>query len=83
MASKPRVTGVITSITSAVPAGEVIARDEVFGMTKPALAQIATTMGVVRLPGRPPTQCLSAMGLTPQLNRSPMATMAAVRSITS
>ena len=34
-------------------------------MVTPAAATMATTMGVVRLPGRPPTQCLSAIGLCP------------------
>ena len=38
---------------------QVIARDEVFGRIRPAALQIATTIGVVRLPGRPPMQCLS------------------------
>ena len=47
-------------MVSAVPAGEVIARDELFGIGSPLAATTATTIGVVRLPGNPPTLCLSA-----------------------
>ena len=46
-------------MVSAVPAGEVIAREEVFGIVSPKAATIGTTMSVVRLPGNPPMQCLS------------------------
>ena len=46
-------------MVSAVPAGEVMARDEVLGITNPLAAAMATTNGVVRFPGNPPTQCLS------------------------
>ena len=53
-------TVVSVSSVSAVPEGEVMARDEVLGSVRPQAAPIATTMGVVRLPGRPPTECLSA-----------------------
>ena len=52
-------TLVMVSIVSAVPAGEVMALDDVFGMMSPASATIATTIGVVRFPGMPPTLCLS------------------------
>ena len=58
--SKLSVTLVSVSMVSAVPAGEVMARDEVLGISRPLAATMATTMGVVRLPGRPPTQCLSS-----------------------
>ncbi len=78
MASRLRSTGHSVSMVSAVPAGEVMARDEVFGMVRPAAAAMATTMGVVRLPGRPPTQCLSTMGWVCHLSRSPASTMAPV-----
>ena len=57
---------------SAVPAGEVIARDDVFGMMTPAAVTIGTTMSVVRFPGRPPTLCLSMTGERPQSSRSPL-----------
>ena len=46
-------------MVSAVPAGEVIAREEVFGIIKPCAATIGTTIIEVRLPGMPPMQCLS------------------------
>lgn len=70
-------------MVSAVPAGEVMARDEVLGMTSPLAAAMATTSGVVRLPGRPPTQCLSTTMGASQLRRSPTSTMARVRKIVS
>ncbi|MNN03672.1 hypothetical protein D3C81_1163710 [compost metagenome] len=76
-------TGVSTSIMSAVPAGEVIAREDVFGIIRPDAAAMATTIGVVRLPGRPPTQCLSAMIALSQRSVSPVSTMARVRSTVS
>jgi hypothetical protein len=44
-------------MASAVPAGEVMARDDVLGITTPQAATMGTTISVVRLPGRPPTQC--------------------------
>ena len=64
-------TGASVSIMSAVPAGEVMAREEVLGIVSPAAATMATTSGVVRLPGSPPTQCLSTIGVRPQSMRSP------------
>ena len=50
------------SIVSAVPAGEVMALEEVLGIRWPAAAMIGTITSVVRLPGRPPTECLSSTG---------------------
>ena len=70
-------------MVSAVPAGEVIARDDVLGITSPLAAAIATTSGVVRLPGRPPTQCLSTTFCEDQVSRSPASTMARVRCTVS
>jgi len=35
-----------------------MARHDVFGIVRPKAATIATTIGVVRLPGKPPTECL-------------------------
>ncbi len=70
-------------MVSAVPAGEVMARDEVLGMTSPAAATMATTSGVVRFPGSPPTQCLSTTRSRPQSSVSPVATISRVRAITS
>ena len=78
-----KFTGVIVSIVSAVPAGDVIERDEVLGIVSPAAATIATTIGVVRLPGIPPTLCLSRIIGESQCRRFPVLTMALVRSIIS
>ena len=68
---------------SAVPAGEVMAREDVFGMVRPYAAAIATTIGVVRLPGRPPIQCLSTMIGFSHSRFSPTLTMAFVRWVIS
>ena len=66
-------------MVSAVPAGEVMAREDVFGMVRPQAATMATTIGVVRLPGRPPTQCLSTIGrAVPGQGGRPTSTMARV-----
>jgi len=73
----------IVSITSAVPDAEVIAREDVFGRVNPTAAQIAMTIGVVRLPAIPPIQCLSARYLPLNFNLTPVFTIAFVRPITS
>ena len=52
-------------------------------MTSPLAAAIATTMGVVRLPGRPPTQCLSSTMGAFHFSVSPTSTMARVRDTVS
>ena len=83
ISASERSTGVSVSIVSAVPAGDVIAREDVFGMIRPRLARIATTMGVVRLPGRPPMQCLSRTISRSQSSCSPTLTMAPVRDVIS
>ncbi len=57
--AKSSSTGASTSMVSAVPAGDVMERDEVLGIVKPKALTIGTTINVVRLPGNPPTQCLS------------------------
>jgi len=54
---QPRI-GVVTRIGTGVT--HVNPGDEVFGIGKPRAAMIGTTSSVVRFPGRPPTQCLSA-----------------------
>jgi len=72
-------TRAITSMVSAVPAGDVMARDEVLGNTRPAAATMGTTSMEVRLPGRPPMQCLSTTSGACQSSRRPAATMASVR----
>ncbi len=66
------------AIVSAVPAGLVIARDEVFGIVRPSAARIGTTIKVVRLPGTPPMLCLSAIGPDPKSSRVPLAIIARV-----
>jgi len=60
-----------------------MARDEVFGMRPPQAATIATTIGVVRFPASPPTQCLSSTRLASQRSRSPTSTMASVSCVIS
>ena len=80
----PSLTLVSASMVSAVPAGEVMAREEVLGITKPAALTIDTTSGVVRLPGRPPTQCLSNTRSTPgQSSCCPQFTIAWVKATIS
>ena len=83
IAAMSRSTGANTSIVSAVPAGDVIARDEVLGIISPQAATIGTTSSVVRLPGRPPTQCLSTTTSWPQFSRSPTSTIARVSETAS
>ena len=61
ISSGPTSTRASTSIVSAVPAGEVMARDEVLGILSPCAATIGTTIIEVRLPGMPPMQCLSTI----------------------
>ena len=41
-------------------------RDDVFGIVKPQAATIGTRIRLVRLPGNPPTQCLSTTVECPQ-----------------
>ncbi|OIQ74847.1 hypothetical protein GALL_434970 [mine drainage metagenome] len=83
ISSSVRSTRVSVSTVSAVPAGDVIARELVLGMTSPRLAAIATTIGVVRLPGSPPMQCLSTTPGCDQLSRAPLCTIARVSAVTS
>lgn len=70
-------------MVSAVPAGEVMARLEVLGISMPCAATIGTSSILVRLPGIPPIQCLSATSGSPQSSRSPVSTMARVSESTS
>ena len=63
-------------MVSAVPAGEVIAREEVFGIGSPCAATIGTTIMEVRLPGMPPMQCLSTTTGLSQWRWVPAAAMA-------
>ena len=55
---------------TAVPEGDVIAREDVFGIIKPAAVTIETTNGVVRLPATPPMQCFETVSLF-QVSLSP------------
>ena len=66
-------------MVSAVPAGEVMARLEVFGISMPCAATIGTITIEVRLPGMPPMQCLSTTGCCGQVRRWPTSTIACVR----
>ena len=64
--SKLRSTLARTSIVSAVPEADVIARDEVFGMSNPNAAIIGMTTSETRLPIMPPRECLSTTMDFPQ-----------------
>ena len=83
IAAMSSVTGASVSIVSAVPAGEVMARDDVLGMVSPQAAIIGTINSVVRLPGRPPTQCLSITRALGQRTRSPTAIIDCVSAMVS
>ena len=83
ISSEPTSTLASTSIVSAVPAGEVIARDDVFGMVRPCAATIGTTIIEVRLPGMPPMQCLSTTISLLHDRRPPTAAIARVIESTS
>ncbi len=63
-------------MVSAVPAGEVMARDDVFGIVSPCAATIGTTIIEVRLPGIPPMQCLSTITGVSQVNCVPACAIA-------
>ncbi len=76
IASTPRSTRASTSMVSAVPAGEVMAREEVFGIIRPWAATIGTTIIEVRLPGMPPMQCLSTTIWRSQVSCVPASAMA-------
>ena len=67
-------------MVSAVPAGDVIAREDVFGIVRPSAATIGTTIGVVRFPGSPPTECLSTTISDSHDKLSPASTIALVRA---
>jgi hypothetical protein len=76
-------TSASTAIVSAVPEGLVMAREEVLGTTTPRDARIGTTTMVVRLPGMPPMQCLSATGPDPKSSCAPQWIMAFVNATSS
>ena len=80
ISSSSRVTRASTSIVSAVPAGEVMARDEVLGIISPCAATMGATIREVRLPGMPPMQCLSTTMGRGQSRDRPEPTMARVSS---
>ena len=73
----------ILSITSAVPAAEVIALDELFGIVIPSAAHIDTTIGVVLFPAIPPMQCLSAIIFLFISSRFPVSSIASVSHFVS
>ena len=72
-----------TSMVSAVPAGDVMARDEVLGHSMPCAATMGTISIDVRLPGIPPMQCLSTTSGSCQSSLWPVATMASDKKKTS
>ena len=81
--SKGSSTSASTSMVSAVPAGEVMARELVLGHSMPWAVTMGTTSIEVRLPGMPPMQCLSTTGpprtACCQSRRRPASIMASVR----
>ena len=76
ISSMVKFTGQRVSTLSAVPEGEVIAREEVLGIVYPAAATMGTTSMLVLSPGIPPTLCLSRMGPLPKSIVFPVATIA-------
>ena len=78
-----RLTGQRVSTRSAVPAGEVIAREEVLGIVNPAAATMGTTSMLVLSPGMPPTLCLSRIGPGPKSSVLPVEIIARDRASVS
>ena len=66
----------ITSPAGTADTMEVLAREDVLGHSRPCAATMGTISMLVRLPGRPPTQCLSITSPSPQSMRSPALTTA-------
>lgn len=66
-----------------MPAGEVIAREDVFGMVRPWAATIGTTIMEVRLPGIPPMQCLSTTIGAGHFNCVPARAIASTKASSS
>jgi len=83
ISSMERFTGQRASTRSAVPAGEVIALEEVLGMVYPAAATIGTTNIDVLSPGMPPTLCLSRIGVLPKSSVLPVFIIALDRASVS
>ncbi len=83
ISSMERLTGQRVSTRSAVPAGEVIALEEVFGMVYPAAATMGTISIDVLSPGMPPTLCLSRIGVFPKSSVLPVLIMALDRASVS
>ena len=79
---KDRETFARTSITSAVPAAEVMLLLLVFGMKQPAAATIGTIIIVV-LPLVPPMQCLSTTFFFEILSCFPLSDRAFVIAMVS
>ncbi len=76
-------TGMIVSALSAVPAAEVIALEDVFGMFSPEAATIGTTSKVVLSPGTPPILCLSTICLALRKSCFPVITIEDDRLVAS
>ena len=60
-----------------------MAREEVFGTVTPRAARIGTTIMVVRLPGIPPMQCLSATTGASKCRWEPQSIIAPVNATSS
>ena len=83
ISSGARSTRASTSIASAVPAAEVIAREEVLGIVSPAAAAIGTTTMLTLVPGMPPRECLSATTGAAQRRRRECAARLRARATVS
>ena len=83
ISSMDRLTGQSVSTRSAVPAGEVIALEDVFGIVYPAAATMGTTSIDVLSPGMPPTLCLSRIGVFAKSSVLPVLIMAFDRASVS
>ncbi len=83
ISSTVKSTGHNVSTLSAVPAGEVTALEEVFGMINPAAAMIGATKIVVLSPGTPPILCLSRICLLSNFRILPVSTIALAKDSAS
>ena len=78
-----RSTRASTSIASAVPAGEVMAREAALGMVSPCAIAMGTTTMVTRVPGMPPIECLSTTIPSGQTICAERSARALAKAITS
>ena len=82
MSDSSSSTGMSISALSAVPEGEVMAREEVLGMVSPAAATTGTAKRLVLSPGIPPILCLSHT-IPPKERVDPVSTIASINELDS